>query len=117
IMAIKTNLSGSGVSSSAANFLLNSNFEVSQLMGITFGENGSGGFNTANGTSLYTFDQWFHRNSLGTNSQLFGGRSTTGLSFMEVHVATAPTAAFNATGMELCQVLSNNASLMLINQT
>lgn len=74
----------------------------------------------ANTVSTYVADQWYAKNSLGTNgvitfSQVTG--VTNGSQFgASVKITTAPTAA-QANGTELYQPLSNLASYPLYNQT
>lgn len=74
----------------------------------------------ANTVSSYGPDQWYVKNSLGTNGVITFSQTTgvtNGSKYgASVKITTAPTAA-QANGTELYQVLSNLASYPLYNQT
>ena len=93
------------------NFLLNSDFSFWQAgTSITI----------ANAASTYQADQWYVKNSLGTNGVItfsqqtgsVGGDAYAG----QVKITTAPTAA-QVNGTELYQPLANGDSQPLYNQT
>lgn len=106
----------SQLSGAAQNFLLNSNFDLWQNTTASGVGNGA----IPNGTSTYGPDQWYVKNSLGTNGAITMSRVTgtsDGATYaLKVLITTAPTAA-QANGTELYQVIENRDSFFLKNQT
>lgn len=93
------------------NGLLNSNFDFWQVGTST---------TIANGSSTYQADQWYVKNSLGTNGVItfsqVTGVSSGALYGASVKITTAPTSG-QTNGTELYQTLENLDSLIFYNQT
>jgi hypothetical protein len=72
----------------------------------------------ANGATAYQADRWYAKNSLGTNGVItYTRQSGTNTTYAaKLLITTAPTAS-QANGCELYQVLENQDSLQLYNQT
>lgn len=94
------------------NHIINGNFSVWQL--------GTAITGIANASSTYGPDQWYAKNSLGTNGVLRIDQTTavnSGSQFgCSVKISTAPTAA-QANGCELYQTLENLDSILFYNKT
>lgn len=92
------------------NHLVNGAFDYQQVGNVA----------GANGTSTYGFDQWYIKNSLGTNGVLQNNLGTAAINGSInrsiVKISVAPT-ALQTNGCEYYQVLSNKATMNLYGQT
>lgn len=99
-----------GGTADTTNALINSNFTYANYTNST----------VANGVSTYIVDQWYIKNSLGTNGVVTGSRQTSTLTGtiqdFEAKITTAPTAG-QTNGTETYQVLENIDSRKFYNGT
>jgi len=96
--------------SQPSNQLINGNFDFWQVGTTT---------TVANTVSTYLADQWYVKNSLGTNGVITYSQNAAGLTGSafgaKVQITTAPT-ALQTNGCELYQVLENKDTLLLLDK-